>query len=238
MKKNYTLLAILAAAFTTQAGCVDAGESLRILRNQSPTEGCTISPTSTEFLPSGVIDVAANNGYLFTPIVENRATATEPGQRLAFVDGADVRLKFTEGFYDAARITSLADEGLSRFHQPFSGSIDAGGVSTFLFEVIPWPMLQDMAPKLAPQESTRVTVEVEIKGTIDGSGVGSPTFTYPIVVCNGCLTNVLGSCATLPEVDISTGGMCQTLQDGVADCCTRSDGDLACPAVAPAGEQE
>ncbi len=237
MMKNYTLLAALAAAFTTQAGCVDAGESLRILRNQAPTEGCTVSPSSVEFLPSGVIDVAANNGYLFTPIVENRATASEPGQRLAFVDGADVNLKFTEGFYDAGRITSLADEGLSRFHQPFSGSIDAGGSSTFLFEVITWPMLQDMAPKLAAGESTRVTVEVEIKGTIDGSSVGSPTFTYPIVVCNGCLSNVLGSCASVTQVDIRTGGMCQTLQDGVEDCCTDTGGGLVCPAVAPAGEQ-
>jgi len=236
MKKmqNYIPWSVLVlGALTTQSGCVDAGETLRILRNQEPSGACEVSDSAGDaFLSSGIIDVQASAGYLFTPLVENRAVASGVNERLVFVDAAIVDLKFANGFYSDAEVSALDAAGLAKFRQPFSGSIPAGGVSSFAFEVIPKDMLDDMASKLAEGEITRVIADVEIRGTLDGADVASPTFTYPIEVCNGCLTQVIGTCDALPAGDVQIGGACQELQDGVLECCTGADGSLVCPAVA------
>ncbi|MCP4446158.1 MAG: hypothetical protein GY811_12550 [Myxococcales bacterium] len=239
MKKlqNYIPLSMLVmGAFASQTGCVDAADPLLILRNQAPGDSCTISDdVSADHLSSGRIDVLQIDevdGYLFTPLVENRAVWSERADRLAFFEAAVVRLKFADDFFSAGELSTLKADGLSHFTQPFSGSIAAEGQSHFIFEIIPKAMLEEMEGKLADDDSTRVTAEIEIRGSIEGSDVSSPTFTYPIVVCKGCLTNVLGACDELSDEEIRPGGSCQIHQDGYVDCCTSDDG-LECPAVAP-----
>lgn len=224
---------VLGGLVAAQAGCVDAADPLRILRNQSPDPGCIVSDsTSGIFLPRGQIDVAAASGYLFTPVVTNEAESTTTVDRLVFLEGANVDLLFTDpDFYSEGELSTFKDEGLTYFIQPFSGSIEAGGSAGFAFEVIPKALLDNIAGKLGEGESTQIIAAVEMVGEINGNEVSSNVFKYPIQVCNGCLTNVLGSCDALPEGEIRTGGTCQALQDGVVDCCTEADGSLTCPAV-------
>lgn len=241
MKKmqNYIPLSMLVvSAFAIQSGCVDAGETLRILRNQEPTGLCVVADDeSSAFLSSGLIDVTADTGYIFTPLVENRAVGDVETDRRVFIDGAVVRLRFAQDFFDDATINRLEAEGLSYFTQPFSGSIVSNGFGAFRFEIIPRVVLEEMQGNLGAGEFTRITAEVEMRGTIDGKDVTSPTFNYPIEVCNGCLTRDLGPCAALTTDDIQTGGACQEKQDGFVDCCTGTDNSLVCPAVAPDPQQ-
>ncbi len=236
MKKmqNYIPLSMLVVgAFATQTGCVDAGETLRILRNQEPGASCVV-PTDegAAFLSSGLIDVTADSGYLFTPLVESRAVGDAETDRRVFLEGAVVRLRFAEDFFDDATLTRLEDDGLSYFTQPFSGSIASNGSAALKFEIIPKAVLEEMQSGLAAGEVTRVTAEIEMRGTIDGDDVTSPAYNYPVEVCNGCLNRTIGSCDTIDEEDVQTGGVCQEKQDGVIDCCTAGDGSLVCPAVA------
>ena len=233
MKKlqNYIPLSLLVAgAFATQTGCVDAADSLRILNNQAPGANCVLSATKTgTFVSFGRIDVAATSGYLFSPIVENRTTGDQTTDRKAFVSGAIVTLKFADDFSD------LESGDLASFRQPFSGSIDSGSTTSFGFEVISTELLQEMAGRLGAGEVTRVFAEVEIQAEIDGSGVSTPVFTYPIEVSNGLLYENLGSCDALPDIEFEVGGTCQPLQDGFAHCCDDS-GTLVCSGLQPAPE--
>lgn len=241
MKKmqNYIPLSMLVvSAFATQSGCVDAGETLRILRNQEPTGLCVVADDeSSAFLSSGLIDTTADTGYIFTPLVENRAVGDVETDRRVFIDGAVVRLKFATDFFDAATLTRLETEGLSYFTQPFSGSIVSNGLGAFKFEIIPRVVLEEMQGNLPAGEFTRITAEIEMRGTIDGKDVTSPAFIYPIEVCNGCLVQDLGLCAELTTEEIQIGGACQERQDGYIDCCTDLEGEEQCPAVAPDPQQ-
>lgn len=218
---------LLAGVLSTTVGCAAEGaESIQILRNQAPGDECVI-PTDTggEFQPRGRIDVAAGSGYLFTPLVQSNVEPSESAGRWIFVEGADVSLEFV-----GANAPSGDFGDLLNFRSLFSGSIEPGGVSTFAFDVVPKQLLSQLTVNV--DDPLQVVASIELVGTLDGSDVESNTFNYPVEICNGCLTNVLGACLGLDEsIDIRLGGVCQTLQDGVIDCCTDDAGGLVCPAV-------
>ena len=220
-----------AGLLALQVGCVDAGSSIQILRNQAPDEGCVVPTSETAlFYSRGVIDVAATRGYLFTPLIKNLAVTSATADRTAFVEGANVDLVFATDLYSEAELSSLKEQGLSFFRQSFSGNIDPGGVASFAFEIIPKGMLDSLAGKISAGETTQVVAEVEVIGRQAGGDVSSSVFRYPIDVCNGCLVNNLGSCSTLESDATNTGGACQSLQDGIVDCCD-DNGTQVCPAI-------
>lgn len=234
MKQSYMPWQILlAGALTTQVACADGADSIQILRNQVPDEGCVIPVgSSDEFQPRGRIDVTASSGYLFTPLVQSLVEEVESASRLVFVEGANVDISFVGNPPDAGVISSLNANNLLQFRQPFSGSIEPGGQSSFAFDVVPRQVLDALEDHVTSDNPVQLSVDIVIVGSLGGSGVDSNTFKYPVEVCSGCLTNVLGACDAIPEgVEVRTGGVCNTLQDGVLDCCSNADGSLTCPAV-------
>jgi hypothetical protein len=217
---------LLAGVLSTTVACAAEGaESIQILRNQLPAEGCEIPlDTSGAFQPRGRIDVAAGSGYLFTPLVQSNVEPSMGAGRWVFVEGADISLEFV-----GANAPSGSFGDLLNFRSLFSGSIEPGGVGTFAFDVVPKQLLGMLTVNV--DDPLQVVASVELVGTLDGGDVRSNTFNYPIEICNGCMTNVLGACLGLTATEISSGGTCQTLQDGVLDCCTDEAGALVCPAV-------
>ncbi len=226
--------------------CVDnnADSGLVILRNVAPEQGCIVDPTSSAVRTSGIIEDDAAGGYVFTPVVRNDLVSFEGENitaRSIFVSGARV----TIDFYDAALFTAAEQatfdtDGLTKFVVPSSGAIDPnGGMQTFHLEIVPSELIAKIAPKLAamttdPTPSTILDVRVQFFGTRAGDDVSSNTFRYPVEVCHGCLTNVLGPCDTLSSsIEARVGGVCGPDQDGVVDCCLAADSSLVCPAVAP-----
>jgi hypothetical protein len=228
-------LARLAWIAMLASGCTDAGTSFFIVQNQVPEPGCVIPSTLTaNFLSRGRIEVAADAGYLFTPVVQSQVTDSATGQatRILFVEGADVTLRFQNGLYSESEISALNQNGLSNFRQAFSGSLFPGGTTSFGFEIIPQAMLDGLGGKLGAGETTVVTAEVVMFARLDGGTVEAEPFNYPVEVCDGCLLADRGACAELsPDFVASTGGTCQTLQDFPLDCCTSSEGAQVCPAV-------
>jgi hypothetical protein len=225
-----------AALILAAAGCTDAGASFFIVQNQSPDQGCVVpSSTTANFIPRGRIEVEAESGYLFTPVVQSLVRQSPTGQspRVLFVEGADVTLSFDEARISASEQASLRDSGLAHFRQAFSGAIYPGGVTSFAFEVISRALLDRLGGMVGAGDSILVTAEVVLFGSLDGGTIESQPFTYPIDVCRGCLLVDRGLCAGLPAgYEPATGGNCQTLQDMPLDCCTSAEGDLVCPAVA------
>jgi hypothetical protein len=213
-----------AAASLLASACTDAGNTLIVLQNQVPGDGCTVSADrSAEFIPRGRIDAAAEDGYLFTPLVQNVATATEnDNQRILFVEGADVTLS---GDFEA-------DDSLTSFSQAFSGSLLPGDLASFAFIIVPEQLVRDLGEALPDNGEIAVNAEITVFGNVDGGDIESQPYKYTVDVCDGCTLIDNGPCTAIPaEFEGSTGGACQPLQDGQIDCCTSSDGELVCPAV-------
>jgi hypothetical protein len=226
------------ALFTLLAGCVDndADAPMRIIANLAPSESCLVDPSTGAFQDDGVIDTQAAGGYLFTPGVVNELTTIEGealGPKTIYIERADVDITF----YDTtAFMASAFNEADLHFSTPTSGSIDPnGGQTGFSFEIVPLRLIRALEPVILSTDSDRTTLDVRIQmfGVRGGNEVHSQVFRYPVQVCVGCTVADLGACELLPnDFNGSTGGVCQTFQDGLLQCC---DNFTVCPAQAPMG---
>ena len=217
-------LAALALA-TGLAGCVasDADANIVILRNQALTDMCVATgDPEGAFYSAGLIDTGSRFGYLFSPVVQNFAMDIEgTSLRIAFIHGARIDIHFADDDREAAL---GGQDGLTRFQVPLSGSIEPGGTTGLIFEIVPASLL----PQLV--DGDLLLVDVRIFGEMGGSGFESATFRYPVEVCVGCLGTNLGPCSDLPMDYEAAGHPCGGLQDGGGECCEDADGELRCPA--------
>jgi hypothetical protein len=226
-----TAAAAAAALALVGAGCTtDAGESMIIIQNQIPESGCEIpSDETANFRGAGTIDVRAAEGYVFTPLVESLVIARAGSPRVVAVRGADIDVRFPEGFFSADEESDLRDARLTRFSQAFSGSISPGGRTSFGFVTVPRSLLARLGDELGDGEEVLLETEVVVFGDLDGGDVESVPYIYPVTVCDGCMTIDNGDCASIGEgFEPSQGGECNQLQDVPLDCCTQDD-QLVCP---------
>ena len=236
MRRDTFGIALAGALVVLGGACTDGGDPLIILQNQVPGDGCTISASQSDtFISRGLIDTQADTGYLFNPIVQNNAvdptTSTAP-PRIATIQGAEVSLTPQAGF------NLSVDDSLLHFTRKFGGTIQpSGGVTAFSFVILDKALLDAIGQSLAVgDDPVEVDAKITVFGNLNGTGVESQPFSYPVLVCNGCMQRTVGTCATLAaDFVASTGGQCNTLQDVYTDCCTAADGSLTCPAVPPAG---
>ena len=226
-----------ALGFMGAPGCTSEDATVVILQNQAPTMGCMVSSSSSDaYVPRGFIDAQANAGYFFTPLLRNFATSTSTageGRRIAFLEGAEIRLDFPAGLLSDAELSDLSSRNLVEFSQPFSAAVSPnGGLTSVVFELIPVPVLQALRGPL-PEDGTLASIQatVQVFGKLGGSSITTQEFVYWVDVCDGCAKNQLGDCALVdPSADIRTGGVCNLLQDGFVDCCTQA-GEEVCPAA-------
>ena len=239
-KKQATSLARAAAlaALAMAAACTDDGESMRIVQNQIPAEGCTISANASDaFRPRGIIQSDSSVGYVFTPVIQSLlvvATNRPDVQRVVSVRGADIDVTFPDGFFSADEEAELRDDALTRFSSPFSGTLLAGKTLSVSFEILPAELLRRVDALLGPDEAVQASAEIVAFGDTNGGEVESIPFTYPVTICSDCLTIDYGDCATLAESDLPDGpygNACNTqgYQDGDVPCCTLNGQDV-CPA--------
>lgn len=226
-------LAVAALA----AACTDAGESMRIVQNQVPQEGCVIPASATATARArGRIETRAESGYLFTPVIQSLLVEDEDRgvERVVAMRGADIDVTFPDGFFSASEEDELRDEVLTRFSSRFSGTLPAGGTLSVDFIIIPTGLLERVDAKLdADTDAVEASVKVVVFGDTDGGEVESIPFYYPVTICTDCVSHDVGECALLEVGDVlRAGGECNPFQDDVIDCCT-SGGVLQCPAVAP-----
>jgi hypothetical protein len=226
MRRTTLVTAFLSSLVALAGACTDGGESLIILQNQAPGTGCQISASAgSDFISRGEIEVASPVGYLFTPLVRSLVNETQSSQRLVVVQGADVDITLPDGV--------TVDPALLSFSQRFSGTITAGGDTSFAFEIVPRPLLEALAGTVSPDRTVQLIARVSVFGTLDGGDVKSVPFDYPVDVCEGCLVVNNGSCSALSgEFVPRTGNDCNPFQDQVVDCCDDGTG-LICPAVVP-----
>jgi hypothetical protein len=238
-----------AAVLVGLGACAaEGGDTLIILNNSDPGAECLVTPTEAgNFLPSGridaagVIDSGSSIGYLVTPTIKNIATSNDGAlttERTVILAGARVDIavgNHSDGtpVLSDAEISALTMQNALKYTAPFAGSIAPdGALAGVAFEGIPAVVIEAIGPKLAPGEAAIVLTTFSVFGeTISGSDVDSNDFTFPVTVCNGCLSTNLGLCTEVPDGEYPGGGECNTFQDAESVCCTDSAGLLVCPAV-------
>jgi hypothetical protein len=230
--------------FASAVGCAAQGdEVIQILQNQAPEDGCEVpgSPTST-YIGSGIIDTGASLGYLLHPVVKNNASSqggTRTAQRTVVVQGASVSIDFVDiTLFSDAETLALDAAGFLGFRVPTTVSILPDGATAALrAEIVAPGLLDALAAKLAPGQSTLLSTTTTVYGEMSGGSVESQPFGYSIEVCNGCMRRDLGACSSVPSgYEASPGGQCNLLQDIALDCCTNSSGAQICPAAYEAPE--
>jgi hypothetical protein len=197
-----------------------------------------VSDTGSLFRPVGTLDVNSPSGYLFFPLVQNvtERVGGDPSARLLSVQGADVELVFQQGVFPDALPADIAAN--SKLTHAFSGSIAAGDITAFAFEVVASNMITAINDNVSLEpdgsQTFTLTAKVTVFGEMDGRTVDSEEFEYPITVCDGCLKFNIGACEGLdPAFPIAPGFPCVNhYQDEVVHCCTTSGGIELCPAVA------
>jgi hypothetical protein len=215
------------------AACVGSGdETVLILNNQAPADGCVLSPTETGVgITAGVIDANSPEDYFFTPLVKNFSTAnddTDARRHIAFAQGAHVTITFDDPDLQPA------DDSLTKLDVPFSGRIDAQSSAQFGFPIVPHELVNDVGAGLTPDDpDILMRVDVTIYGTINNSSFETQAYQYPVEICASCRLHSVGLCSAFPPDTTFTnlGGACNAFQDEVLDCCENPDGTFACPAV-------
>jgi hypothetical protein len=198
-------------------GCADKGdEGFFILNNTAPTGNmCTLtSDTGQPFFARGVADTNLHSGYVLTPLVASRIDFTEGREleRTIHVEGANIVLSSAGA---DGKLTQI-----SAFTSLVSGSIPPLGTVNLDFVIVP------PASTTTPAE---LSANITLFGTLGGGRIDAEPFNYPVSVCTGCLTNVLGACGdtTVPAA-MNKGNPCNLGQDIVVDCCTGTN-TLQCP---------
>jgi hypothetical protein len=244
MNRGVLLTALLAAGVL--AGCTDTQYNVYILRNQVLTDGCTVSPSVTDFVSFGQLDVTdpipgsnlVNTGYLLAAAVQNGTTGNvnDPNLHIFFAMGADVELRSNGSTGSDSVIAALGVRDLVNRTQYFAGSIPAGGVAGMGIPIIDSEQTEAIGEIIGTQV-VQIIARSKVFGTIDGNSVTGDPFDFPVTVCKGCLFQDLGACSVVSMSDMmfSTGGTCNKLQDSLLDCCELDGGALQCPPVTMSG---
>ena len=262
LRPSHLLSGVFAAALA--AGCtVDTGDTtVLVLGDMAPMSMCMFQPALIgPFLSGGTLDVSSSRmagqstvqrGYDFAPLIENETVADTSnqalvGRRTFIVTGAHVDISFNDtNTFSTADQQTLHDMGLTHFDALFAGSVQPnGGLGVFSVEIIPAALIDRILAKYPPTSGTYVpftavgmSAKVVVYGTMGGGATEAGEFDFPVTVCDTCLLDNVGPCASLlSSFQPRTGGVCESNQDGVTDCCTDASTPpkLVCPAVAPTG---
>jgi hypothetical protein len=224
-------------------GCVadSGGEGFMILNNTAPPQGmCLLTgATGQPFISHGEISTLSPSGYLFTPLIQSKITATSTTDTTKTItfDGANVELtveavtlQHADGTFTKPAPTPLTGTD-NKFQALFSGSLMPGGTANVSFEIIPVSTIATIVQNSGAAATDHLSAEVKAVinpfGTMGGDRVNGTPFQYPVTVCNDCVVVNHGACP-ITGGTVRVGDECQPFQDGTVDCCT-SNGVLTCP---------
>jgi len=221
-------LASLTAALAL-VGCADSGDEGMIVIGNLAIEGdsCTVGASGGAFVPHGMINWDSNSGYVLTPLVQSRISASigggsggqgssDPIQRTIFLTSADVKLKAVAAEIEQGGtvMTPAYTKELPPFSVLFSGSVSPNGTTGTILEIMSRANMRELITGTGANpdvQNIRVEVQAEVtmRGTMGGDEVTSSPFHYPISVCTDC---VVGTCPTGVESDANP---CNPYQDGL-----------------------
>jgi hypothetical protein len=179
---------LLCALLTAATGCVDNDSTLFIVQVQAATADneCVISPDpGALFRSRGLLDVSLQQSYGAGLLVGNQLVRRGDANRLRTETG---RVQLYQADVEVYDYTAAL---ISSFSQPISGFVDVSTGTDPGFGVTNVMLIDPNAAVAATGGGTEVVAQVKILGeTLGGLEVETGFWSFPIVVCNGCITIV------------------------------------------------
>jgi len=228
-------LLLVAAATVGATGCSTNDVSLSILQMQAVTRmnACIAQPgggTGTPVRDRGLLDVSlvTTSGYIAVPIVRNNLPTNVNGVEFNSIQitGANVKLMNVDN-----TALTLPNGQSSFFYASAGGRLDPAGTAAMFVEVLPAAAAKSLAGMIPSTGLFTVIAEVKPVGMHSSDQVVGGPIDFPIVLCNGCLVDVVGACP-LPKGTIVTTP-CFPQQDEVTTCCNDPTQGLLCNEAAP-----
>jgi hypothetical protein len=229
-------------------GCGRVPGQFLVVQNQAPQTTCVISADPGALyrgqgtLDVGIVNDQAVTAYQIFPLLENDLPAPAAGQqsdsnRIA-LSGFDVDLAVRgPAPSNVASLLQLLEQDaggrtLLHFRIPWSGSVESGGGHTAAtVDAVPAELARRIRGTGDLQTTAFFQLEAQIRATGDRltGSIESDPFTYPIVVCDGCLVANVAACP-FRNAAANPGNACNPAQDTPVDCCSQN-GQLVCPPV-------
>jgi len=239
---------VLMASLVFVGGCVAASgdESFIVRSNLAPAVGAACEFTPSVDAPSiarGQLFLDSPTPYVFNPLLESRITAAQGKEslRTIIVTGANVDLQIgpTERIDAAGNVTIDDTVATASFKSLFTTPLPPnGGLATGQFDLVPLSAVSELRAHLGAIGSgehvhSQVIATATILGDYYGDEIESSPFQFPVTLCNDCVVNDLGDCATLQmSTTVRPGNACNVFQDGIVDCCEDlTNNTFICPAI-------
>lgn len=233
-KLSILLVLLVPLAFA----CAEHQPQSLLVRGNLAWDGCGEATGSQEgpFLPKGYLDIALTQSYFMAPVVDNVMPEVTTAQAATTTGALNFQQENHELTLDGAAIRYTFPSQLSQpsenlfVHASFVLSPES--IGPLPIEAIPASIGRRLANEPALREKgakADILVHVTVHGHMtDGVVVKSNEFTFPIEVCNGCLTfNSTGDCSNLTDLQSALNVPCKYGQDQPVDCrvCYLFEGD-------------
>lgn len=160
-----------------------------------------------QFRPNGVFDLMITNKYDFYPRIENRLVQTQTVTGMGpeslrgdastiTIDGAQISMELDSASAGPLKPASGAPLWRTTWFSPFQAQVDAGGVVSSRFALVPPDVGSEMSKvfKDFPGKKTasqQAIMKISIIGRMaDGTAVESNVIQYPVDICWGCLVTI------------------------------------------------
>lgn len=182
---------LLCALLATASGCVDNDSSLFITQVQARTvdnECVATNDPSAPFRTRGLLDVSLQQSYVAPLLLGNQLVRRGNPDRLRTETGRVQLYQAEVEVYDfnAALINS--------FSQPTAGFVDVGTGTNPGWGVTDVMLVDPGSSQIVTDAlggATELVVQVKVLGeTLGGLEVETEFWTFPVVVCTGCVTVV------------------------------------------------
>lgn len=228
-------LLLLAAAAAGAAGCASNDISLSVLQMEaiSRSTGCVAMAASaggTVGRDRGLLDASlvTTSGYIGVPVVRNNLLSLMNNVEYNAIQllGANISLTDASG-----KALTLPSGQQSFFYAAAGGRLDPGGSVPLFIEVLPAAAARSLAGMIGATGVFTVIAEIRPVGMRGNQQVVGGPISYPIDICNGCLTPPAAACP-LPKGTVVTDP-CFPQQDERQTCCTQMNGSTVCGPLAP-----
>lgn len=181
---------LLCALLTAATGCVDNDSTLFIVQVQAATvdNECTVSADPAALFRSrGLLDISLQQSYGASLLVGNQLVRRGDANRLRTETG---RVQLYQADVEVYDFTAAL---ISSFSQPISGFVDVSTGTDPGFGVTSVMLVDPGAVDAVAAAGgvSEVVAQVRVLGeTLGGLEVETGFWSFPIVVCTGCVTIV------------------------------------------------
>jgi hypothetical protein len=228
-------LLLLATAAVGAGGCTTNDISLSIIQMEAVTRTSMCVATATTGSGGvgrdrGLLDVAAvtSAGYIGVPVVRNNLMSLSNGVEYNSVQILGANIKLSDA---AGKQLTLPSGQSSFFYAAAAGRLDPAGTTPMFIEVLPAPAARALAGNIGAGGVFTVLADIRPVGMRANDQVVGGPISFPIDLCNGCLTPAAAACP-LPKGSTPVDP-CFPQQDDPSICCTDNTGALLCGATAP-----